>query len=215
MQITVIGRHTYRVPPETGLVSLSLDAEAVSAREATSAASEGARDVAEALAALAADGGPVAFHAVGPMTTSSWRPHGPDGPLPPRHAASVRVRARFTDVTALAAFVAAWALRDGCQLHGVEWELTDETRGRLESEALTTAVLDAHRRAEVIALAAGADATVTPVSFRDPQVARHPEPYGGEAMFARAVGLSADTSSPLVADDIVGQVSIEATYSAR
>lgn len=211
MQITVLGRHTYRVPPETGLVSLSLDAEAGSAREATAAASDLADEVAHALAELAAPSGPVSFHSVGALTTSLWRPSAPDGtPLPPRHHAGVPVRARFTDVTALAAFVSTWALRDGCQLHGVEWELTDATRDRLDSEALTSAVEDARRRAAIIARAAGA-AEVVPVGFRDPNVAAHPQPLAERAMFALSADLSGGPS-PLLAEDIVGQVTIEATY---
>ncbi|WP_342372310.1 SIMPL domain-containing protein [Propioniciclava soli] len=212
MEITVTGRHSYRVPPETGLVSLGLVAEAPAAREAADTVSALARELAEELAGLAGPGGPVTWHTVGAMTTSSWRRYDPDGaPLAPRHSASVTVRARFADLPALAAFVSAWALRDACQLNGVDWELSDATRAELEDAALAAAVADARRRATVIAEAAGAGA-VRPVSFRDPRP-DHTPGFFAYAPMPASLG-APDGPSPLVVNDIEGAVAVEATFAA-
>lgn len=208
MEITVTGRHTYAVPAESGLLTLSLGGEAATRREATATASQLASEVADALARLT-EAGVVTWHVVAPLTTSSWRPQGNSGkPLPPRHGAQVRVQARFVDVSALATFVADWGLRDGCTLEGVAWELSDATRDRLSDDALTAAVEDAEHRALVVARAAGAR-DIAPVWFRDPQLAG-PHPYG-EAMFARAA-LADGGASPVVPEDVTGTVSIEGCF---
>ena len=52
MEITVTGRHTYAVPAESGLLTLSLGGEAATRREATATASQLASEVADALARL-------------------------------------------------------------------------------------------------------------------------------------------------------------------
>lgn len=208
MEITVTGRHAYAVPAESGLLTLSLGGEAATRREATATAIQLANEAADALAQLTASGA-VTWHVVAPLTTSSWRPQGTSGkPLPPRHAAQVRVQARFVDVSALADFVADWGLRDGCTLEGVAWELSDATRDRLADDALTAAVTDAEHRALVVAQAAGAEA-IAPVWFRDPQLAG-PHPYG-EAMFARAA-LGDLGVSPVVPEDVTGSVAIEGCF---
>lgn len=214
MEITVLGRHEYVVAPETGLMTMSIEVEAGTQREAATTASGLVSEAAEALDGLAAPGGPVSWRSVGPLTTSSWRPYGPSGePQPPRHAASARVQARFTDVPALASFIAEWGVREGYHLQGVVWELSDATRARLDSDALAKAVADSRNRALVIARAAGAD-DVEAVSFRDPSTSAvpYPEPRPMMRMAMADSGMRGGPS-PLVADDIVGAVTIEARYT--
>ena len=214
MEITVLGRHEYVVAPETGLMTISVDAEAGTQREAATTASGLVNDVAAALDGLAATGGPVSWRSVGALTTSSWRPYGPSGePQPPRHAASARVQARFTEVPALASFIAEWGVREGCHLQGVTWELSDATRAQLDEDALAKAVEDARRRAEVIAHAAGAR-DVQAVSFRDPSTSQGPYPEPRQMMRMAMADSHGGGPSPLVADDIVGTVTIEARYTA-
>lgn len=214
MEITVLGRAEYVVAPESGLITVSIEVEAGTQREAAMTASGLVSEVAAAIDLLAAGGGPVSWRAVGPLTTSSWRPYEPSGePQPPRHAASARVQARFTDVPALASFIAEWGVRECYHMQGVIWELSDDTRAHLDQDALARAVEDSRRRAQVIARAAGAD-QVEAIAFRDPSISLgHPEPHPMMRMAMSESAHHGGGPSPLVADDITGTVTIEARYA--
>ena len=208
MEIIVVGRHEYVVTPETGLMTMTVEVEADTQREAATTASGLVAEVAADLDVLAAPGGPVSWRSVDSLRTSVWRRYG-GSDEPRRHAASARIQARFTDVPALASFLAEWGVREGCHLQGVTWELSEATRARLDEDALAKAVQDARRRAVVIARVAGAG-DVQAVSFRDPSASLDQQPGRPQSVML-AGGAS---PIPVVADDIVGTVAIEARYTA-
>ncbi|MBO3663284.1 SIMPL domain-containing protein [Microbacterium stercoris] len=129
--------------------------------------------------------GTLALEVGSPWTWSDvLSPGNPDGSVPQHHATST-ITATYADLEALAADVAAFALRPELQVQQVRWELSEATREGLLDAARVLAVQDAARRARSYAAAIrpGVHAEPALVSITERQV------HGGGGptpMFARA-----------------------------
>jgi uncharacterized protein YggE len=134
------------------------------------------------------------------------------------HHASVELTATFTDVLALSDWLNKLAATDGLQVGAVEWELTPETRVRVEREVATTAVAVAVERATAYAQAIGR-AEVTPVQIADLGLLGDGGPaVPAPRMFAKASMMAADAGAPPAVDfrpdDIVITAAVEARFTA-
>lgn len=132
------------------------------------------------------------------------------------HHASVELTATFSDVIALSDWLNTIAETDGLQIGVVDWQLTPETRARIERDVAIDAVAVAVERATAYAAAIG-KATVTPLEIADLGLLSDARPEASPAprMFARA---SMDAAgSPAVdfhPDDIVVSAGVEARFRA-
>lgn len=134
------------------------------------------------------------------------------------HHASVEFTATFTDVLALSDWLNGLAATEGLQVGAVQWDLTPETRARVEREVATQAVAVAVDRATAYARAIGRE-SVTPVQIADLGLLGD----GGGAqpaprMFARASAMAMDAGAPPAVDfrpdDIVVTAAVEARFTA-
>ncbi|QEV99702.1 SIMPL domain-containing protein [Microbacterium caowuchunii] len=212
--VTVRGEHEERIPAEQGVVRVTVHVEG--------------RDrgtVVEQLAALAT---PVradldSRQSAGALLrwTSSranvWteRPWGPDGArLAPVQHASVEITATFTDPAALSAWVDDLARRDGTQVDGVAWELSDTTAAAARDRVSAAAVRDAVERATAYAAALGLH-TVVPLAVADTGLLSPDSPPAAPRMLrAMAVG-GAESGMDLRPEDITVSASVEARFLAR
>ncbi|MGJ5591731.1 SIMPL domain-containing protein, partial [Micrococcus lylae] len=134
-----------------------------------------------------------------------------------RHRVSVAVTAVFTDASVLGERVSEWALRPPLEIGWVDWQLTDATHRELEESALTEAVADARRRAQVMATAAGAS-EVRGLEVADPGLLS-----GGEAAqdsgvrFARAYAANGGHSGDgfaVVPEDVTVEAAVDVRCEA-
>lgn len=216
--ITVRGESQTRVAPERAIAHVSASADGPERGP-----------VVERLAALAA---PVradltARKAAGTLTdwssqrVSVWsdRPWNSEGrQLDLVHHASVELTATFTDVLALSDWLNGVAAAEGLQVGAVEWELTPETRARIERDVATDAVAVAVERASAYAQAIGRS-TVEALQIADLGLlsGAHPE-APAPRMLARASAMAMDAAPPAVdfrPDDILVTAAVEARFSAR
>ncbi|PZU49580.1 MAG: SIMPL domain-containing protein [Microbacterium sp.] len=134
------------------------------------------------------------------------------------HHACVELTATFTDVIALSDWLNGIAATDGLQVGSVDWQLTPETRARVEREVATDAVGVAVERATAYAQAIGRG-TVTPVQIADLGLLGDAAPTApSPRMFARASAMSMDAgAAPAVEfrpDDIIVTAAVEARFTA-
>lgn len=217
MDVTVIGFHEYSVPPERATVHLVCGFEGDALASVVDETNRLVSSVNDELQHLRTGVvGAVTWHAVGPLGTRSWRPFNNQGVVMPlRHAATVRVQAKFRDFEALSRFTTEWGARDGVRVDTVEWALTEARRAELQAEVLAAAVADARRRALVIARAAGAGEVET-VEVADPGllsglaggVPDLPRPMAA-AMRSQA---GADPSGVIVPEDVRDSATVHARF---
>lgn len=216
--ITVRGESEARVAPERAIAHITATADGPE---------RGA--VVERIAALAEpvradlgrrkDAGGVADWASKRVSVWADRPWNTEGKqLDLVHHASVELTATFTDVLALSDWLNGIAATDGLQVGSVDWQLTPETRARVEREVATDAVAVAVERATAYALAIGR-AQVTPVQIADlGLLGDGAQPAPAPRMFARASAMAMDAgAAPAVEfrpDDIVVTAAVEARFTA-
>ncbi len=218
--ITVRGEHEARLLPERAVVHLSVLAEGPergAVVERVAALTEPVRDD---LIARKDAGGLVEWTS---RYVSVWsdRPWSPDGKrLAPVHHASVDLSATFTDFAALSWWAGDVAERDGVQVGWIDWQLTPETRARVEREVATDAVQVAVQRANAYAGALGLSA-VTALELADVGLLTRdgghesaPAPRMLSAAFAADSG-SGGPSLQLRPEEITVSSAVEARFSAR
>lgn len=187
MQVTVQGSHRVEVPPERATLSLLVLAEAGTREKALAEVTTTANALGAELAALAG----VVSQVVSPVRVHAWRPTDASGRrLPERVSAQVDLTGVFADLDELAAFTARAGARDGVQVGGVGWSITDATRDRLEAETIAAALAPAHTRALAIARAAGAS-DVEVIEVADPGLLGGVDPRP-EATAYRALASTGD-----------------------
>jgi len=134
------------------------------------------------------------------------------------HHASVELTATFSDLMALSDWLNQIATTDGLQASTVDWELTPETRARVEREVATDAVAVAVERATAYAAAIGRE-TVTPLQIADLGLLDSGGRGGAAPRMIKASMMAMDAagSAPAVdfrPDDIVVTAAVEARFSA-
>ena len=211
--ITVRGESQTSALPERAVAHVSASAEG---------AERGA--VVERLAALAEpvrtelsarkDAGSVEDWSSQRVSVWSSRPWNSEGKqLALVHHASVELTATFTDTLVLSDWLNGIAATEGWQVGTVDWQLTPETRARIEREVATEAVHVAVERATAYAKAIGRE-SVTPVHIADlgllGSAPERPEPR----MFARAAA-AMDAAPPPVVDFRPAEIVVSAAVEAR
>lgn len=185
MIINVTGEAGASLQPELAEAMLTLEFESEDMSEAVARTTALASDVGSAFESLkGAEPSPVTETVLLPLSTRSWRPWHQEGhQLPLRHAATCRARLVFIDFQALSSFLDDWSRRPGVTVSGVEWRLTDESRMAQEAALLASAVADAHRRATVLANAAG-QARLDFLELSDQPLSDGPAPMLGARMMS-------------------------------
>ena len=215
--ITVRGESQTRVAPEHAVAHVSAAADGAERGVVVERIAALAEPVRADLAARKAAGGIADWSS---QRVSVWadRPWNSDGrQLDPVHHASVELTATFTDVLALSDWLNQIAATEGLQVGVVDWQLSPETRARVERDVATDAVAAAVERATAYASAIGLT-QVTPVQIADLGLLNGGAPEApAPRMFARAA-MAMDAAPPAAVDfrpdDIVVTAAVEARFSA-
>ncbi|MDR6865848.1 uncharacterized protein YggE [Microbacterium resistens] len=216
--ITVRGEHEVRIAPERAIIQLSVgqegaDREAVVARALALAAPvrEGlvAREAAQSIAEWSSTR----------LSVRAERPWNSEGKrLAVVYTATVSFTATFSDLSELSVWATEVAVWDGVTIGGTHWQLTPETRARVEREVAASAVGVAVARATAYAEALGRQ-TVEPVEIADVGLISSPGASSGSpmpAMRAAAFSLTA-VDAPAMEfqpDDIVVAATVEGRFLA-
>lgn len=214
--ITVRGRSEARVLPERAVAHIVAAADGPERGPVVERIAALAEPVRADLDARKA-AGTIADWSSQRVSVWSDRPCNNEGrQLDPIHHASVELTATFTDVLALSDWLNGVAATEGLQAGNVEWQLTPETRARVEREVATEAVGVAVERATAYAAAIGRT-TVTPVQIADLGLLDGSSPEGQPRMFSRAA-MAMDAAPPATVDfrpdEIVVSAAVEARFSA-
>lgn len=142
----------------------------------------------------------------------SSRPWNQDGQqLPPVHYGSVSFSATFDDFSELAGWIGELAVSEEVSVGDVSWQLTRETRDRVERETATEAVSAAIERARAYAGALGFD-DLMPLEIADHDLLTD----GGHEM--RAMMAGAARSAPAIElepEDISISATVHGRFAAR
>ncbi|HTL40558.1 MAG TPA: SIMPL domain-containing protein [Pseudolysinimonas sp.] len=206
--ITVQGTHTAWFDAERATVQVSAAFDGAKRDEVFARATEAAAATTSLVEPLFdADRGPVTWWSSDRVNVWSERPWNSDGKrLPLVYHAAIGLRAKFSDVDALARFIEQVAVIDGLSIGGIEWDLTEARRIAVTDEVRQAAVADAVHKAGVYAAAAGVGTPVV-MAVADPGMlgdagggsgAPAPAPYERMAFKAQAmdVGGAPLTLSP-------------------
>ena len=214
MRITVHGHHRISRSPELGRLHLQVEASGPDRATALETVQEETARLSGELQALRASG-VLEQYAVQAPGTHVERDHDEHGrPTVLRHVVSVAVTAVFTDAAVLGERVSEWALREPLEIGWVDWQLTEATRRELEGSALTEAVADARRRAQVMAAAAGAG-EVRVLEVADPGLLSGSEAtQDSGARFARAFGANGGGGIAVVPEDVTVEAAVQVRFEA-
>lgn len=165
------------------------------------------------------DGGPVTWWSTGQVRTWADRPWNNEGKqLPLVHHASVDIKVKFSDFTALSRWVGGHVTETGgFSLSRIEWALTAKHRDELVARVHTAAVQDAVTRAQRFsdALALG---PVRPVAIGDAgMLGRSPEGSSSAPFALRAMAAPKGGGAPELdfsPADIEVAVSVDAKFVA-
>lgn len=214
--ITVRGQHETTRTPERAVAHASVAADGRDRGEVVARVSALARAVQDDLAARQ-EAGAVLEWSSQRMAVWSDRPWNAEGKrLPLVHHASVDVTATFGDVSELSSWTNSVIEHDGVRLSHIQWQLTPDTRARVEQDVAAAAVSVAVARATAYARALGLG-SVVPLEVADTGLLSAPDQPRPERMFAR---MAADTMGGgpeirLEPEDIVVTASVEARFAAH
>ncbi|MGB4776815.1 SIMPL domain-containing protein [Microbacterium sp.] len=214
--ITVRGESQTRIAPERAVAHVSASVDGPDRGTVVERVAALAFPVREDLAARK-DAGTIADWSSQRVAVWSDRPWNNEGrQLDLVHHASVEFAVTFTDTLSLSDWLNDIAATDGLQVGTVEWQLTPETRARVERDVATDAVAVAVERANAYAAAIG-HASVVPIEIADVGLLGDSRPEQAPRMFARAA-MSVDAGVAPIAnfrpDDIVVTAGVEARFRA-
>lgn len=131
------------------------------------------------------------------------------------HHASVTFTATFASVESLSRFAATVADTAGIEIAAVNWDLTPQSRARLEREVAAAAVTDAVTRAETYAAALGCSG-VAAIEVADVGLLSNAEPSPGNPVAMRAMSAEmADITAVTEPEEITLRVEVEARFRAQ
>lgn len=155
MEITVDGTNAVVLPAECVAVTLTIGFTGPGREPVVRDTADATDAVRALLDAVVADDGGSDARLTGLRTWTNI-PYDRDGrPGHPQHVAQVRGSVTIKDLTRVAGFLGELATTQGAQVEGVNWQLFDATRDRVQPEVLRGAFEDARQRAQWIAEAAG------------------------------------------------------------
>jgi uncharacterized protein YggE len=217
-EITVRGSFSAFQPPERGTVHASISYEGSEMEPAYDWVARDLEAVKNSVAALQdGDDGPVTWWSAEQLRTWSNRPWNQDGEqLPLVHHASVGIKVKFRDFSALSRWVGEHIGNlDGFRVSHVEWALTSKRRDELFLNVRTQAVRDAAARAQQYADALGLG-KVSPVAIADAGmlgVGLRPEDGDGIGYLrAGLVGSAGGVDVELLPEDIEVSTAIDARF---
>ena len=216
LEIAVRGRARGRYPAERATVNLTANFEGPDRTEVYRRAVGVQEPLAADLTALQ-DSGAVTRWASPQLRVLSYRPYVAKGKRPLLYQAAISFDAEFIDFEQLSAFLDRWADRDGVDVGGTSWDVTEANRRSYQAGLQAEAVADATARAQAFAAAAGRGA-VTAVQLADPGMLGDSEP-GPRPMMARmAMAAPMAAAAPaleLRPDDIELDVTVDARFIAE
>ncbi|WP_353828815.1 SIMPL domain-containing protein [Agromyces sp. SYSU T0242] len=215
--IAVTGRAEERVDPELAAVSLTVSSSGADRDRVLERVGSAHEHLLAEVRDLDARGALDTWSA-GQLRVWSRRPFNAEGrQLPLVHQAAAEVRVVFRDLDELGAWVGPASSVEDVALDGVEWQLTDGTRARVQEVAQRAAVDDAVRKAAVYADALGLGAPV-PVELADHgMLAEQPVPRARPAMALRASAMGDAGGAPapeLAPARLVVEASVDARFTA-
>lgn len=216
--ITVRGESHTRVLPERAVAHVTASADGPERAAVVSRVAGLSEPVRNHLATLAT-AGTISDWSSQRMSVWADRPWNDEGrQLDLVHHASVELTATFTDTVALSDWVNEIAGTDGLQVGAVEWQLTPETRARVERDVATDAVAVAVERASAYAAAIGRR-EVVPVEIADlGLLSAASSPGPAPRVMAKAAGMAEFDRAAAVEfrpDEIVMSAGVEARFIAR
>lgn len=202
--ITARGTGTVTAAPDVVTVTLGVQTEAGTAREALDANNRAAATLLDVLrgAGVAQDDLRTSGLAVDPV-------YGDDGRRITGYRVTNRVTALLRDLAGAGALIdaAAGAVGDAIRVDGVEFSLDDDSAARAQArgDAVRRAIAQAEEMAEAAGVGLGPILSITEV----PAAAPPPRPYAAEALDspAAAVPLAPGTQEIEVAVEVVHQIS--------
>lgn len=215
--ITVRGENETRVAPERAVAHVSASVDGPERGTVVERIAALAFPVREDLTARKAAGTVADWssHRVSVWSDRPWNNEGRQLDLV--HHASVELTATFTDFTVLSDWLNGIAEQDGLQVGAIDWQLSPDTRARIEREVATAAVSVAVERATAYAEAIGL-ATVAPVEIADlglltggQDAAQAPRMFAKAAMSMDSAEGGAVDFQP---DDLVISAAVEARFRA-
>lgn len=213
--ITVRGESEQRVSPERAVAHVSASIDGPDRRDVVDRVSALSAAVREHLSSRQAAGELVEWSSQ-QMSVFSHRPWNNEGvQLDLVHQASVEFAATFDDVAKLSEWLGGVAETDGLHVGHIAWELTSQTRARLEREVAEAAVTVAVDRAAAYASAIGLR-TVTPIEIADLGLLTAQPPTMESRMIAKA-SMAMDVGAPgidLSPTEIVVTAGVEARFRA-
>lgn len=216
--ITVRGEHEARVAPERAVAHVSASVDGPERGAVVEQIAALVSPVRDDLTARKASG---AIEDWSSQRVSVWadRPWNSDGrQLDLVHHATVELTATFTDFMLLSDWLSDLAGREGFQVGSVAWELTPETRARVERDVATRAVSVAVERATAYAGAIGRE-SLTPVEIADLGLLTDGDAPARESMRMMKASMQMDAAGSAMAEfqpeDIVISAGVEARFRAR
>jgi len=216
--ITVRGSSEARVAPERAVAQVTAAVDGPSRGPVVEQIAALAEPVRMDLAARQA-AGTIAEWSSQRVAVWSDRPWNNEGrQLDLVHHAAVEISATFTDFIALSDWLNGIAEQAGLRVGTVDWQLSPDTRDRVEGEVAVAAVTVAVERAAAYAGAIG-KSTVTPVEIADLGLLTGGGDEGSRPpqMRMARMAMSADAGAPAIdfqPEDIVITAAVEARFTA-
>jgi uncharacterized protein YggE len=211
--VTVRGEQERRVAPERAIVHLSVRSDGPERGPVVERVTGLSEPLSDDLIAHRRSGEVVEWSS-GRVSVWAERPWNNEGrQLPPVHHASVEITATFGDFDALSWWVGEIADTDEVQIADIRWELSPDTRARIEGEVAAEAVQVAVARATAYAEALGLGA-VSPLEVADAGLLL-PKPDQAPKMMRAMAADAAGGGMALQPADIVVTAAVEARFLAR
>lgn len=218
--ITVRGNSETRLAPERAVAHVTAKADGPERAAVIARIAQVADPVRQELDAAKSASTVTEWHS---QRMSVWadRPWNDRGEqLPLVHHAALEITATFTDVAALSDWLNAASTRDGLSVGTIDWQLSPETRARVEREVATQAVAVAVERATSYAKAIGHE-SVEPVEIADLGLlgggdSAPVQPVMAFARSGKSVGdsLEGASAADFRPDEIVVSAGVEARFRA-
>lgn len=213
--ITARGQAESRIAPEIATIHVTVEFSGLDRTEVMQQTSGLGKIIREEVEHLV-DDGTLSEWSSDQLTVSSSRPWNNEGKqLPPTHTASLAFRVAFVDLSRLSGWISTIAERDGVRIGGITWDVTPETRKRVERETVGRAVANAVERASAYAAAVGRRA-VTPVQIADVGLLQDSSMEPVAPLMARsATAYSGDTNVSFQPKPIVVSAAVEMRFEAE
>lgn len=215
IEITVRGSFTAYAPAERATVRLAVQHDGGNPAKVLDATTRTSGSVRSAIERLHdPDAGPVTWWANQEMFTWAHRPWNNEGKqLPLVHSARVEFEVKFSDFSAMSAFLGSVGAEAGVTVRGIEWALTAKRREAMVNEVRVAAVRDAVAKAEAYASAFGLTeiraTAIADVGMLNTGAPAAPSP---SPMFARRAAADVGGADPQFAP---GDIAVNTEVDAR